>query len=191
MFFARDGVLLGIISVADPIRPTSADAIRALREAGLKTVLLTGDSQAAARHIAAQAGIDQVIAEVLPADKAGVVERLQKSGEIVMETELLFDVPPSCFCPAPKVTSSVLRCVRRPAPAVTVADEAFFFRTIRGAFALRRKTLVNSLSHSLNFSREAVADAVAACGLPPDVRGERLTLQDFAQLSEILLTAQK
>lgn len=84
MFFARDGVLLGIISVADPIRPTSADAIRALREAGLKTVLLTGDSQAAARHIAAQAGIDQVIAEVLPADKAGVVERLQKSGEIVM-----------------------------------------------------------------------------------------------------------
>lgn len=108
-----------------------------------------------------------------------------------METELLFDVPPSCFCPAPKVTSSVLRCVRRPAPAVTVADEAFFFRTIRGAFALRRKTLVNSLSHSLNFSREAVADAVAACGLPPDVRGERLTLQDFAQLSEILLTAQK
>lgn len=104
-----------------------------------------------------------------------------------METEHLFDVPPEKFLPAPKVTSTVLRCVRRATPPVAVADEAFFFKVIRGAFLLRRKTLVNSLSAALpQFGKTAVADAIAACGLPPTVRGEALTLADFAALSEAL-----
>ena len=104
-----------------------------------------------------------------------------------METELLFQVPREKFLPAPKVTSAVLRCVRRPRPAVEVADEAFFFRCIRGAFLLRRKTLANSLSAALpGVSREQVRQALADCGLPDDVRGERLTLEKFAALSEIL-----
>lgn len=104
-----------------------------------------------------------------------------------METELLFEVPREKFLPAPKVTSAVLRCVRRERPAVEVADEAFFFRVIKGAFLLRRKTLVNSLASALpDAGKEAVQAAIAACGLPADVRGERLTLEDFARLTERL-----
>ena len=63
--------------------------------------------------------------------------------------EVLFDVPPSCFLPAPKVTSSVIRMTVREAPPVPVGDPALFFRVVRGAFAQRRKTLINSLSSSL------------------------------------------
>ena len=101
-----------------------------------------------------------------------------------METELLFQVPREKFLPAPKVTSAVLRCVRRPRPAVEVEDEEFFFRCVRGAFLLRRKTLANSLSAALpGVSREQVQQALADCGLPADIRGERLTLEQFAHLS--------
>ena len=104
-----------------------------------------------------------------------------------METEYLFDVPPEKFLPPPKVTSAVMRCVRRDQPAVTVADEDFFFRCVRGGFLLRRKTLANSLSSALpGISRQQVQQALAECGLPADVRGERLTLEEFARLSEIL-----
>ena len=104
-----------------------------------------------------------------------------------METEYLFDVPPEKFLPPPKVTSAVMRCVRRDQPAVTVADEDFFFRCVRGGFLLRRKILANSLSSALpGISRQQVQQALAACGLPADVRGERLTLEEFARLSEIL-----
>ena len=101
-----------------------------------------------------------------------------------METELLFQVPREKFLPAPKVTSAVLRCVRRPRPAVEVEDEEFFFRCVRGAFLLRRKTLANSLSAALpGVSRDQVQQALADCGLPADIRGERLTLEQFAHLS--------
>ena len=104
-----------------------------------------------------------------------------------METEYLFDVPREKFLPAPKVTSAVMRCVRRARPAVAVTDEDFFFRCVRGGFLLRRKTLANSLSTALpEISREQVQQALSDCGLPADVRGERLTLEQFAHLSEIL-----
>ena len=104
-----------------------------------------------------------------------------------MEAELLFQVPREKFLPAPKVTSAVLRCVRRPRPAVAVNDEAFFFRCVRGAFLLRRKTLANSLSAALpDFSKECIQEAIRRCGLPADIRGERLTLENFAELSAIL-----
>lgn len=107
-----------------------------------------------------------------------------------METELLFEVPREKFLPSPKVTSAVLRCVRRERPAVEAADEAFFFKVIKGAFLLRRKTLVNSLASALpGAGKEAIQSAIIACGLPADVRGERLTLEDFAQLSEALKRA--
>ena len=104
-----------------------------------------------------------------------------------METEYLFDVPREKFLPAPKVTSAVMRCVRRDRPAVAVRDEDFFFRCVRGGFLLRRKTLANSLSAALpGISREQVQRALSDCGLPADVRGERLSLEEFARLSEIL-----
>ncbi|MDY3985818.1 16S rRNA (adenine(1518)-N(6)/adenine(1519)-N(6))-dimethyltransferase RsmA [Dysosmobacter sp.] len=103
-----------------------------------------------------------------------------------MDTELLFDVPPEKFLPAPKVTSSVIRCVRRQRPAVEVADEAWFFKVVRGAFLLRRKTLSNSLASALGMGKEPIQAAIAACGFPPSVRGEQLTLADFARLAEAL-----
>ena len=104
-----------------------------------------------------------------------------------METEYLFDVPREKFLPAPKVTSAVLRCVRREKPAVAVEDEAFFFKVMRGAFLLRRKTLANSLSAALPaYGKEDIQAAICACGLPADIRGERLTLEDFARLSKSL-----
>ncbi len=104
-----------------------------------------------------------------------------------METEYLFDVPREKFLPMPKVTSAVLRCVRRSQPPVAVKDEAFFFRCLRGAFLLRRKTLANSLAAALpNYDKQQVLDAIRACGLPEDVRGERLTLEDLARLSDAL-----
>lgn len=104
-----------------------------------------------------------------------------------METEVLFDVPAAKFFPAPKVDSAVLRCVRRDRPAVEVEDEAFFFRCVRGAFLLRRKTLANSLASALpEIGKERLQAAIASLGLPEGVRGERLTLEDFARLSAAL-----
>ena len=101
--------------------------------------------------------------------------------------EILFEVPPACFIPAPKVTSAVVRMVPRPAPA-EADDPDHFFRVVKGAFAQRRKTLLNSLSSSLGgqYTKEGIARAIAACGLPADVRGERLSIPQFAQLSKAL-----
>ena len=84
MYFAKSGALLGLISVADPVKETSAAAIRKMKEQGIRTVLLTGDNRAAAEHIGSLVGVDEVIAEVLPEEKAGVVERLQSQGRKVM-----------------------------------------------------------------------------------------------------------
>ena len=101
--------------------------------------------------------------------------------------EELFDVPPSCFLPQPKVTSTVIRLVPRSTPPADVADEDFFFRTVRGAFLQRRKTLSNSLRSAFSgFSREAIVEAIAECGLPETVRGEALTIPQFAALSNAL-----
>lgn len=103
-----------------------------------------------------------------------------------METAVLFDVPREKFLPAPKVTSAVLRCVRRQRPAVEVTDEAWFFQVVRGAFLLRRKTLSNSLAAALGKDKGAIQVAMEDCGLSPTVRGEALTLADFARLADRL-----
>ena len=104
-----------------------------------------------------------------------------------MEPELLFAVSRENFLPRPKVDSAVLRCTRRTSPAVETEDEAYFFRVVRGAFLLRRKTIVNSLAAALpELSKDAIRNAVTACGLSETVRGERLTLQNFADLSRRL-----
>ena len=106
-------------------------------------------------------------------------------------TELLFDVPPDCFLPAPKVTSSVLRLTPRPLPA-EIEDEAFFFRVVRAAFAQRRKTLLNALGAAFGgqFSKEELAGLLADCGLPENVRGERLGIPEYAALARALRQAE-
>lgn len=105
--------------------------------------------------------------------------------------ELLFTVPPSCFLPAPKVTSAVIHCPVRKAPPVEVVSEAALWRTVKAAFALRRKTLVNSLQTGYQLPKEQLTEIVTACGLPAAVRGERLTLQDFAVLTNALAAAEQ
>ena len=104
------------------------------------------------------------------------------------EPKLLFDVPPHCFVPQPKVTSAVVRMDRRTAPPAIADDETFFFRTVRAAFAQRRKTLPNALRSGLSeLSREDINAAVEEVGLPLDVRGEALAIAQFAALSNALL----
>lgn len=104
------------------------------------------------------------------------------------DTRLLFDVPPGCFLPAPKVTSAVVRLTPRPSPPVPVADERYFFRVVKAAFAQRRKTLLNALTAGLGLEKEAIRLVIDACGLPADVRGERLGIPEFAALSAALRT---
>ena len=98
--------------------------------------------------------------------------------------ELLFEVGRECFQPQPKVTSAVLRAT----PPVAVEDEKFFFRVVYAAFALRRKTLVNSLMTGFGsqLTKEQVAEAVVSAGLEPTVRGEKLGLEAFARLARTL-----
>lgn len=101
--------------------------------------------------------------------------------------ELLFEVAPECFIPAPKVTSAVVRMVPQ-APPAEVDDPVHFFQVVRSAFALRRKTLLNSLSANLTgpHTKEALSQALERCGLPENVRGEQLSILQFAQLSRAL-----
>ena len=104
-----------------------------------------------------------------------------------MEARMLFTVGREAFLPPPKVNSAVLRCVRRVRPPVETADEAFFFRVVRGGFLLRRKTLYNSLSAALpERSREEIREAMRLCGLEETIRGEALTLQQYAALAQAL-----
>ena len=108
------------------------------------------------------------------------------------EPELLFDVPPDCFLPRPKVTSAVVRCRTRTAPPVAPAcGKDFFFQTVRAAFALRRKTLRNSLSSVFGgqLDREQIAGVIEDCGFPPSVRGETLGMEEFAALADRLYGA--
>ena len=103
------------------------------------------------------------------------------------QPEILFDVPPDCFLPAPKVTSAVVRCRMRQTPAVSPAcGQDFFFRTVRAAFAQRRKTLANSLASVFGLGRERIAGAISACGLSPTVRGGVLGLGELANLADRL-----
>lgn len=104
------------------------------------------------------------------------------------EPRLLFDVPPHCFVPQPKVTSAVVRMDRRTAPPAQVDDEKFFFRTVRAAFAQRRKTLANALRSGFSeLDRADIASAMEEALLPPAVRGETLSIMQFAALSNALL----
>ncbi len=100
---------------------------------------------------------------------------------------VLFYVPPECFMPRPAVVSAVIRLDTRPAPPVRV-DETLFFRIVRGAFNQRRKTLVNARSSALapDVTKDQILKSVTECGLPGDVRGERLSIEDFARIAERL-----
>ena len=101
--------------------------------------------------------------------------------------ELLFDVGPECFVPAPKVTSSVVRMTPRHMPPIAVQDEKRFFRLVKAAFGQRRKTLLNAHAAGLGgVERDSIRAAILSCGLPEDIRGERLGIPEFAALTAAL-----
>ena len=102
------------------------------------------------------------------------------------EPEMLFTVPNTCFLPPPKVTSAVIHCPTRREPPVRVQSEASLWRAVKAGFAQRRKTLVNSLQSGYPLPKDALAQAIAECGLPADVRGEKLSLEDYAHLADAL-----
>lgn len=104
------------------------------------------------------------------------------------QPELLFEVGPECFLPAPKVTSAVIRLVPRSAPPQNLVDESFFFQVVRASFAQRRKTLLNGLSSAFGsrLSKDALRGAIEAAGLPADIRGERLGIPEFSTLASAL-----
>jgi 16S rRNA (adenine1518-N6/adenine1519-N6)-dimethyltransferase len=102
--------------------------------------------------------------------------------------EIVVNVPPSCFMPQPKVGSAVIRLTRHEQPPVDVEDEKLMFRLIRASFNQRRKTLANGLNNfpQINLSKEQIQECILALGVPVTVRGEALTLAQFAQLSNII-----
>lgn len=104
------------------------------------------------------------------------------------EPEIVANVPPNCFIPRPNVGSAVIRLTRHKEMPVEVKDPALMFKIIRASFNQRRKTLQNGLGNApeLPYTKEQIAAAIAEMGLTPTIRGEALSLAQFAQLSDIL-----
>ena len=102
--------------------------------------------------------------------------------------EIVANVPPNCFMPRPKVGSAVIRLTCHEEPPVQVEDENLMFRIIRASFNQRRKTLVNGLNNSpeISLPKEVIAEAIAEMELSPSIRGEALSLEQFARLSNII-----
>lgn len=102
--------------------------------------------------------------------------------------EIVLNVPPSCFMPRPKVGSAVIRLTKHPQDPVPVDDAEYMFKLIRASFNQRRKTLANGLNNSseLRLSKERIEAAVMELGVDKNIRGEALTLEQFAALSNIL-----
>ena len=100
------------------------------------------------------------------------------------EPELLFDVPPSCFIPQPKVTSAVIRLKVRENLPWEIADEVTFFKTVRASFSQRRKMLVNGLCSGFpQLSKQDLQNVLVSCGFAPTIRGEILDIPGFAAVS--------
>ena len=108
------------------------------------------------------------------------------------EPKVVANVPPNCFIPRPDVGSAVIRLTRYEKSPVEVKDAAFMFRLIRAAFNQRRKTLQNGLHNSreLQLEKGKVVEALEKMGLPATVRGEQLSLEEFARLSDLLQSAE-
>lgn len=104
------------------------------------------------------------------------------------EPYIVANVPPNCFMPRPKVGSAVIRLTTYKEPPIDVVDERLMFRIIRASFNQRRKTLVNGLNNSpeISISKETIAEAIEELLVSPTIRGEALTLSEFARLSNII-----
>ena len=99
--------------------------------------------------------------------------------------EIVANVPPNCFMPRPNVGSAVIRLTRHEKPPVEVEDEKLMFRIIRASFNQRRKTLANGLNNSpeIHLPKEVIQESIVSLGVPENLRGEALSLEQFAELS--------
>ncbi len=102
------------------------------------------------------------------------------------DAQILFEVGRDSFMPSPKVDSAVIKITLNKGSKYSVSDEKKFFSLIRAAFAQRRKTLVNSLSNSLNISKNDITNALLKLSLNPNIRAEELTMEDFVNLFDLL-----
>jgi len=102
--------------------------------------------------------------------------------------EIVANVPPNCFMPRPNVGSAVIRLTRHETVPVDVLDEKLMFCIIRASFNQRRKTLANGLNNApdIPLSKEQIQESITALGVPVNIRGEALTLEQFAKLSNIM-----
>ena len=109
------------------------------------------------------------------------------------DPEIVANVPPNCFMPRPKVGSAVIRLRRHKESPVQVKDEKLMFRLIRASFNQRRKTMANGLKNSqeLNYTKEQIERAIESCSLPLNIRGEALTLEQFAALTNAFTELEK
>lgn len=147
-------------------------------------------------HVALQSITIMVQKEV--ADRMQAVPGTKDYGALSLavryyaKPEIIMKVPASCFMPRPNVDSAVIRLIKYDNPPVEVRDEAWLFSIIRASFNQRRKTLVNGLSNAgnLGIRKEKIAEAVERMGLQPSVRGETLSLEQFAELSNYLFRAE-
>ena len=107
--------------------------------------------------------------------------------------EIVVNVPPSCFMPQPKVGSAVIRLTRHEQPPVQVDNEKLMFQVIRASFNQRRKTLANGLNNfgSFGLNKEEIQSCIEELGVPVNIRGEALSLEQFAELSNIIYAHKK
>ena len=108
------------------------------------------------------------------------------------QPEILFDVPAHCFLPQPKVTSAVVTLKTYETCPWDIDDKATFFRTVKASFAMRRKKLLNGLAAGFSeLGKEALAEVIAECGFDENVRGETLSIEEFAKLSNAIYGRKK
>ena len=147
-------------------------------------------------HVPAESITVMVQKEVAERMAAGPVTKdyvaLSLAVQYYSEPYLAANVPPNCFIPRPAVGSAVIRMKIHEKPPVQVKDEKFMFKLIKASFGERRKTLQNGIYNfpELDITKEAVADALNSMGLDERIRGEKLSLEEFARLADILVDLQ-
>jgi 16S rRNA (adenine1518-N6/adenine1519-N6)-dimethyltransferase len=166
---------LPVVACANLPYNITTPVITALLQAGCFQSITVMIQKEVAQRICAQAGTAEYGAFTLLC-------------QYYADSEILYDVPPSCFYPAPKVTSSVIRMVTRPQPPADVGDPDLFFQVVRAAFGQRRKTLLNALSSALGLKsdKDTIRKVFTYCNLQENIRGERLVFGEFAEITKKL-----
>ena len=183
---AWDGEVRGLLVVADTVKPTSAEAVASLKALGLRPVLLTGDNETTARTVAAEVGIDEVIAEVMPADKADVIKRLQGEGRIVaMVGDGVNDAPALAQADLGLAIGSGTDVAIESADLVLVSGD---LRAAADAIRLSRRTL-RTIKQNLGwaFGYNVAALPLAALGLlNPVLAGLAMALSSVSVVANAL-----